>query len=461
MSYDAFFDSYHRQHKSHCIDDTRVELLQQLLDWSARHQRRIFWLSGMAGTGKSTIARTLARKLNEGNCLAGNFFPPRALGSSKNAANFVGTLAYQLANKSPQIKNHICKAISANFDILRQGLRDQWEELIIGPLSKTFLSPRPTMSYIIDALDERGSEDDIRRILQLLVEVKDLSVINLGIFVTSRLEIIIRLGFENMPDIIHQKLDLHDIPQETVEHDVGMFLGYELGRISKERRLHDWPRRDDIQSLLQRANGLFIYAATVCGFVGDKNWSPQERLSEILRGGSTEAGGTVQLDEMYTEVLRSALTKDRPEEEVVKLCDRFRQVVGSIITLSDTLCVSVLAKLLRVPAQNIELALGSLHSVLNIAVDPEVPIRLLHPSFHEFLSDEARCKDRRFLAEKTSIHGHLLRSCLEVMFAALKRNICNLQTPGLFSTGRTEGNTVLPYTAACSLCLSVLGGAPR
>lgn len=384
----------------------------------------------MAGTGKSTIARTLAGKMNERNSLGGSFFFSRASGSSRNAANFVGTLAYELANKSPHFKDRVCEAISSNGDVLRQGLRNQWEELIIGPLSKTKLVPRLTINFVIDALDECGSDDDIRLILQLLVEVKDLSAVNLGVFVTSRPEIAIRLGFEKMPEIIHQNLDLRDIPRQIIERDIALLLRQEFCQISQEHRISNWPDRDDIQALVQRADGLFIYAATVCGFVRDENWNPQERLSEILRGGSAELGGTVQLDEMYSEVLRCALTKGRREKEAVRLCDRFKQVVGSIVTLSDTLSVSALANLLNIPITNVELALGNLHSVLDIPSDAEAPIRLLHPSFHDFISNEERCEDLRFLVEKPSIHSKLHISCLEVMSAALRRNMCNLQTPG-------------------------------
>ena len=384
----------------------------------------------MAGTGKSTIARTLAGQMNKRNSLGGSFFFSRASGSSKNAANFVGTLAYELANKSPYFKNRVCEAISSNGDVLRQGLRNQWEELIIGPLSTTKLVPRLTLNFVIDALDECGSDDDIRLILQLLVEVKDLSAIDLGVFVTSRPEIAIRLGFEKMPEIIHQNLDLRDFPHHTVEHDIALFLRQEFGRISQEHNLTNWPNRDDIQGLVQRADGLFIYAATVCGFVKDENWNPQERLSEILRSGSTELGGTVQLDEMYSEVLRCALTKDQREEDAVRLCDRFKQVVGSIVTLSDTLSVSALAKLLNIPVKNVELVLGSLHSILDIPNNPKTPIRLLHPSFHDFVSNEARCEDSRFFIEKASIHSKLLISCLKVMSAKLRRNVCNLHMPG-------------------------------
>ena len=384
----------------------------------------------MAGTGKSTIARTLAGEMNKRNNLGGSFFFSRASGSSKNAANFVGTLAYELANKSPHFKDRVCEAISSNGDFLRQGLRNQWEELIIGPLSKTKLVPRLTINFVIDALDECGSDDDIRLILQLLVEVKDLSAVNLGVFVTSRPEIAIRLGFEKMPEIIHQNLDLRDIPPQIIERDIALFLRQEFGRISQEHKLHDWPNQDEIQALVQRANGLFIYAATVCGFVEDENWNPKERLLEILRGRSAKVGGTVQLDEMYSEVLRCALTKGRREGEVIKLCDRFKQIVGSIVTLSDILSVSALANLLNIPTESVELALGNLHSVLDIPSDAEAPIRLLHPSFHDFVSDEGRCEDLRFHVEKASLHSRLLISCLRVMSMGLKRNVCNLQMPG-------------------------------
>lgn len=47
-----------------------------------------------------------------------------------------------------------------------------------------FDSP-PTLNFVIDALDECGSDDEIRVLLQLFVELKGPSTVNLGIFVTS------------------------------------------------------------------------------------------------------------------------------------------------------------------------------------------------------------------------------------------------------------------------------------
>lgn len=121
----ASFDSYHRQHETHCIADTRVDLLQHLRDWSVRHERPIFWLSGMAGTGKSTISRTLANTLKGQQILGSNFFFSRGSGEANSAVNFVGTIAVQLASRFPQFKQNLYKAIEEHPDTIRQGRRNQ------------------------------------------------------------------------------------------------------------------------------------------------------------------------------------------------------------------------------------------------------------------------------------------------------------------------------------------------
>ncbi|KAL8913505.1 MAG: hypothetical protein Q9171_001693 [Xanthocarpia ochracea] len=404
----ASFDSYHRQHEPECLENTRVELLRSLQEWGVEHQRKIFWLSGMAGTGKSTISRTLANRYKMEKTLAGNFFFSRASGEANNAANLVGTIAHQLANKLPALKPLICEAISLNEDVLRQGLRNQWKELILIPLSRASISGYPTVNIIIDALDECGSDDDIKIILQLLVEVKSLNAANLGVFVTSRPEVMIRLGFDAMPEITHHRLDLRDIPRSI---------------------LRDWPTQYDRQILVERSDCLFIYAKTACRYIGDLDWDPEERLSELLQGASTGGAATAGLDAMYLHVLKTALTDGRNEAEVHALCVRFKHIVGAIVTTFDELSVPVLGRLLSVRPKQVDAALDRLHSVLDVSSD-QSPIRLLHPSFHDFLVNETRCRDARFCIDQALMHGELADVCLKTMSAALKRNSCRLPTPG-------------------------------
>ena len=59
---EAAFNSHTNQHKPECLPNTRVELLDRIKEWINSPQGKcILWLNGMAGMGKSTIARTLAR----------------------------------------------------------------------------------------------------------------------------------------------------------------------------------------------------------------------------------------------------------------------------------------------------------------------------------------------------------------------------------------------------------------
>ena len=429
LAADANFDAYYRQHQGPCTVGTRVDLLRRLQDWGTSHEKPIFWLSGMAGTGKSTIARTFADSLSTQSRLGGSFFFSRGSGNLNNATKFVSTLAHQIASRSPEVKRSVCKAIAEHSEVFRQGLRNQWKELIIKPLSMTKFNERPIWNLVIDALDECDSDDDIRLLLQLFVEVKGLNTVDLGIIVTSRPEITIRLGFQHMPEIVHFRLDLRDIPRSIVEHDMTLFLEQELGRIRDERLLRNWPEKEDVQSLVQRSDCLFIYAATVCRFVGDNDWSPKERLLEILQSNSTLGGDTPQLDEMYIQVLNHSLVINRREADVTKLARRFREVVGVIISSFDTLSVNSLANLLSMPVDSIEAALGSLHSVLNIPINMDSPMRLLHPSFRDFLTDEARCGDQCFFINQILFHGKLVTSCIGVL-STLTKNMGDLETPG-------------------------------
>ncbi|KFY18112.1 hypothetical protein V492_00137 [Pseudogymnoascus sp. VKM F-4246] len=58
----APFNAFRRDYERDCLPGTRVELLNEITTWGNTSDGPcIFWLSGMAGTSKSTIARTVAR----------------------------------------------------------------------------------------------------------------------------------------------------------------------------------------------------------------------------------------------------------------------------------------------------------------------------------------------------------------------------------------------------------------
>ncbi|KAF2688352.1 hypothetical protein K458DRAFT_293106, partial [Lentithecium fluviatile CBS 122367] len=56
----------------------------------------------------------------------------------------------------------------------------------------------PACVVVIDTLDECEREEDIRAILQLLTQNKDMRPVSLQVFITSRLQLYIRLSFKQI-----------------------------------------------------------------------------------------------------------------------------------------------------------------------------------------------------------------------------------------------------------------------
>jgi hypothetical protein len=258
----------------------------------------------MAGTGKSTIARTAARRFHENGCLGASFFFSRGQEDRGDASKLFTTLARQLTDALPDLKRHVCDVITKDSTIGRKSLTDQWKQLILQPLLilEESLLLSVVLVVVIDALDECEGHGDISEILRLLIQVKDLKLIRVRVFITSRPETPIRLGFHNMPEIVHHDLMLHSIPRSVIEHDIALFLRYELGKVKKDRFIEiDWPGEENIQKLIHKADRLFIYAATVCRFIGGCLY-PEKRLSEMLQVSSASPSSTKELDRMYMQI---------------------------------------------------------------------------------------------------------------------------------------------------------------
>jgi len=226
----APFNAFRRDYECDCLPDTRVELLNEITTWGDTSDGPcVFWLNGMAGTGKSTISRTVAHHFADQRRLGASFFFSRGQGDLGHAEKFFTTIASQMAHALPTLKRHICEAIAEDHRIGTQGLSEQWKKLIFRPLSKleNTLSQRLPIILVIDALDECEREDrkdDTQVILRLLAEAKDLPTIKLRIFLTSRPEVSIYHSFSAMSRLTHQDCILHHISRDVIDHDILIFI---------------------------------------------------------------------------------------------------------------------------------------------------------------------------------------------------------------------------------------------
>ncbi|KAK0714729.1 WD40-repeat-containing domain protein [Lasiosphaeris hirsuta] len=428
----AAFDSHAEEHNARCHPDTRTKLLQQIREWADDPQaENIFWLNGMAGTGKSTISRTAATSFAEDGQLGASFFFKRGEGDRGKAGRVFSTIARQLVHKIPALVPSVREAIDADPDVHKKALRHQFEKLILQPLGSIHLAT--AIVIVIDALDECDGDEDVKTIIALLAQAKVVRSVRLRIFITSRPELPIRLGFKDVQGK-YQGLALHRIPEQVVEQDISTFLAYELARIKKEYNGQvplGWPGEDDIRTLAQMAVPLFIFAATVCRFVEDKGRSnPAKRLKKVLEYRTATRNSTLdKLDATYLPVL-DQLTSGRTDQDKAEVLAEFRNVVGPIVLLAQPLSAPSLAQLLDVELEDIHALLNSLHSVLDTPSEENAPVRLFHLSFRDFLVDPTKRITNEFWINEAKYHKTLAERCIQLIGQCLKQDICDLKVPG-------------------------------
>ncbi|TGO84389.1 hypothetical protein BPOR_0510g00050 [Botrytis porri] len=439
----ATFDSHQDEHDARCLQGTRVELLEQISEWAEDPNGKcIFWLNGIAGTGKSTISRTVAQSFEEKNLLGASFFFKRGEGDRGTASKFFTTIAHQLVVKQPQMVQSVKKAIDLDPNISSKSLAKQFEQLISKPLSELNSSPQ-TLVLVIDALDECEREEDIKTILHLLTKINQLKSVCSRIFVTSRPETPIRLGFQKMSKEIHQDLVLHKISKTTIGDDMSIYLRHEFEKIKANNvrdLIHNWPGEGSIQALVQMAIPLFIFAATICRFIADQNWDPKDRLKIILQYQT--ASNISQLGKTYLPILNQQLINQDAEEKR-RLIQEFREVVRAIIILADPLSIVSLARLLDVDQNYVERRLRSLHSVLDVPSSEDAPVRLFHLSFRDFLLDHSEDDENKFRMNEKELHGRIASKCLQLMSRpeCLKQDLCSLGEPGILQI-EVDKNTI-------------------
>jgi hypothetical protein len=441
--------------------------------------------------GKSTIARTVARDYYDKDRTVASYFFSRGGGDASNATKFVGTIAKQLAGKSPEFKKLLRKALSKDEGVIHRVLKDQWRELVTTPLAQLPVdSLRMPVIIVVDALDECDTKRGIIQVVQLLAGIKNIDGQQFRVLITSRPEAPIREEFSQcLPN--EQQLILQDISQDIVNKDISLFLQCNLAIIN--------PEDEVIEQLVERAAGLFVWAATACRFICQGS-SPEKRLHIILgRSGSAPTNhhtnvvriallqditrrliwnasylwfwmavvcGFVRegilvkqslrtlimgnatpedhLDKIYLTVLDNSLLADFTPQDITDFHGMVRDVLGSIVVLFSPLSVKSLSRLLLKKESEVTWTMKDLHAVLHVPKNATHALRLHHPSFREFLLSSQRCCDSYFWVDEKLAHRALFDNCLRLLSKSLKQDICELKAPGMLAA-KVESDRVEQY----------------
>ena len=230
-----------------CTPGTRVRILGDIVRWAndtSSESQSVYWLSGQAGTGKSTIAYTIARRFefagdaDDTIVLGGNFFCSRQIKETKSATRIVRTIVYHLALKSKAFAGAL--HTFGNFDTIHHGVRSQLESLLIEPW-KQAQSADPSKSLhflvVIDALDELDGQDGSGFLRDLLDSINKHHLQGLKFFATSRPDPDLVTHLESFTD--KQLYRLGEVPAEEAQADISTYLnanlGHSIGRPEMEK----------------------------------------------------------------------------------------------------------------------------------------------------------------------------------------------------------------------------------
>jgi hypothetical protein len=412
---------YHACLHDGCLPGTRESVLQDILLWAKNPQgQNVFWLNGLAGTGKSAIARSFSETIANDESLGASFFCSRDYINRKELKDIFPTLAHQLAYRYPHFQSHIIRILKKDPTLTHTSLISQFKNLLVNPLSAIGIS----CVIVIDALDECIDHQPASAILSVLGQfAKHLPLIKF--FITSRPEPQIRTGFRlPLLEPLTQTFLLHKVKPSSVDSDIRLYLTQRLTTIAERgsglRRPGLWPNDNEIKALTKKSSGLFIFASTLVSFIGSEHHKPGERLQLVLSETSgTTHEGRAGLDSLYMSIFQEAFLGDHTDNATM-----VRSVLSAVVLTANPLSTSSITTLIGISHAQVHTILRPFHSILVLSVDSNHPVQPLHKSFTDFITDPSRCVNTQFHIPPNHYHTELVLQSLKLMNTSLEKNMC-------------------------------------
>ncbi|KIK28158.1 hypothetical protein PISMIDRAFT_606419 [Pisolithus microcarpus 441] len=403
-----------------CLDGTRIETLAEIVGWiqnTDENVPRILWLHGQAGRGKSAIAHTLALWLKDAGGFGSCFCFARDRQAEHREEKIFTTIARDLADHEPAFRRALADVLAKDHSLkTTSDVTEQWEKLILEPLLKVSSTMIGNMVVVIDALDESGPVGSRTHILSVLASKANNLPRNIRIFVTSRPLPDIQHALGSAPHVKVTCLD--DVSTESTERDILLYVSKKLGRLPD---IGD----TEVQKISRKADSLFEWARLACDYIQPNTAfgaTVKERYDEVVSLQSEE--GRSLLDVTYKAILETAVPKSG------KGLERYRSVMHQVLMTFEPLSIAALNGMRkRLPKEHdhydVFVVLKFMSSVLGGTLDYTSPVRPLHASFYDFLTDRSR-SGIYFI--DTSCPGDLAVSTLQILHDGLRFNICGLES---------------------------------
>ncbi|KAF5375522.1 hypothetical protein D9615_009222 [Tricholomella constricta] len=281
-----------------CLPATRERLLEDIVDWVLTGSEKLYWLSGAAGTGKSSVANTVAQHFKQLGLLGASFRFRRDEISLRSPYELFGNLAYQLTFYDEGIRQAIVD-VTSERPLESMAETNMPRQLMLEPLQQVQLVQ--PLVIVIDALDECVTSNSLRgydSITTMLERFLPELPLFTKILVTSRYECTFAPKYQGQSLVYQQDLT-------TLAHtreDIQTYFHSRLAQIAFNNKLREWPTLNAKKQLVEHADNLFIWASVACSAI-EISHNPPSELSKLLTQSEQTFGNKSKLDELYHRVL--------------------------------------------------------------------------------------------------------------------------------------------------------------
>ncbi|KAF5371765.1 hypothetical protein D9758_003586 [Tetrapyrgos nigripes] len=395
--------------------DSDIVLLRERLNPILNPARKIdYCLVGTAGTGKSAIAVSLAQKYREMQpkiTLAVTYHCVRGQDTS-NVLKIVPTLCYFLALSSPAYKAALAEkfqgdpSLSADLPLFMQFQQFFWPFQSLLHEGPAQIKP----IIIIDGLDEMGNPAEWHAFLNQF-EILFNKFPWFKLVITSRPQVELEISENWKKSNQLQRIDLNT--QNDIHSDIQAFFDHHFARISFTQIA-----ADDIEKLVVKADGLFVWATTALKFL-EQGVDKDYNFKLLLDQDSSELSQYASLFALYKTVLEEHFSD-------TNALMHFKAIMLTLMTVLEPITPQMLVTLM---SNRLESAVppGVTSQIVDWlkAVVYEKDGRLYyHLSFQEFLSFE----ESKYQVQPHNEHLNLANGCLRILDGELKFNICDLES---------------------------------
>jgi len=389
-----------------CMKDTRQSILDEVIAWVANGSgpSNTYWIYGLPGIGKTSLAHSICENLHERKHLVGAFFCRRDDPNLSDPINILPTFIHKLAMIFPPFRTIVTKHLRDDPNLTPESIKGSHFLHFLRSLPH---HPEHTHVFVIDALDECGNRQNRQDALKALTDAAALAPW-LKIIITSRPEADIERFFRGLTGSSHSSYDL--AADQKTSDDLRTFARSQFALVASHWGLsNSWPEESDFNRVISRANGLFIFIKTLI-LALENCEDAEESLKEALQGSA--GTGLESLYGLYSSILK-------PHSNI----GGFWRIIVVITTAQyRPLCQDPIAKLTGTKPNQVGKWVDALSSLLYRDEGANGAIRVRHLSISDFfLSD--RCEYRVNLREA---HAQQSIACLETMVKELRFNICKL-----------------------------------